>query len=233
MMPMRVHSASASSMECVVSTTARFAMVLINVSHKLRRLTGSSPADGSSSSTRSGSPTMAMATHSLRFMPPLRVPASRCAYGPSSSSLTVLLTKADTCAAGTPRRRANSLKWSRHVSLSHSVLCWVTTPRCFEACLKSVSTLFPSISIDPALGYKLRITIEIAVVFPAPLAPSRPKHSPRGTAKHSDLTASRGWSPARLAGKSFRRPLTRREKASLPLGAPASASLPFVSAATD
>ena len=46
-----------------------------------RRDSGSIPAVGSSSSTKAGSPTIATATDSLRFCPPLSVPARALSFG--------------------------------------------------------------------------------------------------------------------------------------------------------
>mmetsp|Transcript_16404 Transcript_16404/g.29716 ORF Transcript_16404/g.29716 Transcript_16404/m.29716 type:complete len:276 (-) Transcript_16404:199-1026(-) len=152
MMPMRVHSASASSIEWVVKTTLREAMVLMITSHRLRRETGSSPADGSSSSTTFGSPMSAMATQSFRFMPPLSCMASLCAYGSSSISRSVARTSGFTYLSGTPRRRAKSLRWSTHVRRSHSVLCCVTTPRWLEAPRKLLKTESPHTWISPVVG---------------------------------------------------------------------------------
>ena len=77
MMPMRVHSASHSSMLCVVSTTEQdwsWVAIFTITFHMNRRDTGSIPVDGSSRNTIAGSPMVAMATLSLRLFPPEYVP---------------------------------------------------------------------------------------------------------------------------------------------------------------
>lgn len=72
MMPTREQSASASSMECVVSMAERRPWKLARiVSQRKRLLRGSMPVLGSSSSTTFGPPTIAIANDSLRRVPPL------------------------------------------------------------------------------------------------------------------------------------------------------------------
>ena len=80
MIPMRLHSASHSSIECDVSTMVRPLVLAEMTSHMNRRASGSMPVDGSSSKTTAGSPINAMATESLRLLPPEYVPAWRSAY---------------------------------------------------------------------------------------------------------------------------------------------------------
>mmetsp|Transcript_30572 Transcript_30572/g.100243 ORF Transcript_30572/g.100243 Transcript_30572/m.100243 type:complete len:309 (-) Transcript_30572:1580-2506(-) len=123
MMATRVHSASASSMECVVSTTARPTIARRSTVHRRRRETGSSPADGSSSNTTSGSPTRAQATHSFRFMPPLRRLARRSGTRASSTSSKNASTTAFRAAPlatlwRAVRRSRNRSRCSRQDSLS-------------------------------------------------------------------------------------------------------------------
>mmetsp|Transcript_29171 Transcript_29171/g.72121 ORF Transcript_29171/g.72121 Transcript_29171/m.72121 type:complete len:213 (-) Transcript_29171:1404-2042(-) len=103
MMPMRLHSASHSSMEWEVSTMVRPAVEALMTSHMNRRASGSIPVEGSSSSTTAGSPMRAMATESLRLLPPLYVPAWRSAYLRSAIFSIRLSTMPSICSVGTPR----------------------------------------------------------------------------------------------------------------------------------
>lgn len=68
---MRLQSASASSMECVVRIAARLAMVSRITSHSMRREPGSKPVLGSSRRHTAGELMTDMATLSLRCVPPL------------------------------------------------------------------------------------------------------------------------------------------------------------------
>mmetsp|Transcript_21767 Transcript_21767/g.65245 ORF Transcript_21767/g.65245 Transcript_21767/m.65245 type:complete len:212 (-) Transcript_21767:331-966(-) len=190
MMATRSQSASTSSMRCEVSTTERLSMVWRMRFQRLRRDTGSRPADGSSSSTHSGSPTIAMATQSLRFMPPERRSASLLACGRSSSWSSAASTRSFASLPGTPRMRAKSLRWSAQESLSQSVLPCATTPSASVARWKSVKVDLPSTKASPAVGTVARMTMSIVVLLPAPLAPSRPKHSPLPTRKEQSWTAT-------------------------------------------
>ena len=58
---MRPHNASASSIECVVSTTQRPCLNLSIRAQMLRFVSGSNPVDGSSKKTTGGFPMSAMA----------------------------------------------------------------------------------------------------------------------------------------------------------------------------
>ena len=70
--PSLSQSISASSMECVVSTTALPRLASDIVLHSWRRAAGSSPVEGSSRYVTAGSPINDMATESLLFMPARR-----------------------------------------------------------------------------------------------------------------------------------------------------------------
>mmetsp|Transcript_21766 Transcript_21766/g.65238 ORF Transcript_21766/g.65238 Transcript_21766/m.65238 type:complete len:389 (-) Transcript_21766:936-2102(-) len=196
MMAVRVQSASASSMECVVSTTARPTMALRSTAQRRRRDTGSRPADGSSRSTTVGSPTSAHATHSLRFMPPDRRDARRpgtCESSTSSKNWRTMRRRSAPRTRRPPRARRrsrNKSKCSAHVRVSYRVSVCVTTPRWDAAPAKSSSTLRPRTHASPAEGKAARITTAIADVLPAPLAPSSPKISPRSTVRLRFSTAT-------------------------------------------
>ena len=80
--PILVLRASASSILCVVKTTALdfYWAIWPTIDHIKRRDSGSIPADGSSRKIIGGFPIRASATQSLRLLPPLSVPAGlfRC-----------------------------------------------------------------------------------------------------------------------------------------------------------
>merc|ERR1711871_1736014 len=87
-MPMRPHSASHSSMECVVRTVAHVRVRPATAPHRNRLAPASIPVEGSSKKRQSGAaplldgdPHRAMATDSLRLFPPLYCPANTSAYG--------------------------------------------------------------------------------------------------------------------------------------------------------
>mmetsp|Transcript_21427 Transcript_21427/g.55949 ORF Transcript_21427/g.55949 Transcript_21427/m.55949 type:complete len:434 (+) Transcript_21427:415-1716(+) len=187
MIAVRVQSASASSMECVVRTTALPTMALLRTVQSRRRDTGSRPAEGSSSNTTDGSPTSAHATQSLRFMPPDSRAASRSGASPSSTSSSMRATVSARCVLDIVvllwaiLRSRNRSKCSAQDSASYNVSVCVTTPKCVEARLKSSSTEWPRTSASPAVGNAALMTTLMAEVFPAPFAPSSPKISPSST----------------------------------------------------
>ena len=103
-------------------TTARWLIVLRMTLHRFLLLTGSSPALGSSSKTTSGSPIKAIATHNLRFIPPLNLHANLCLCRTSSSKTIVEVTTCWMCPPGTPRKRAKKYRWLSTDSLSHRLV---------------------------------------------------------------------------------------------------------------
>mmetsp|Transcript_11363 Transcript_11363/g.20293 ORF Transcript_11363/g.20293 Transcript_11363/m.20293 type:complete len:291 (-) Transcript_11363:63-935(-) len=105
MMPIRVHSASHSSMECVVRMMAacwRSVEIRVITSHMNRRATGSMPVEGSSRKMSSGPPIMATATLSLRLFPPEYPPESLSAYSVSWSWWIPLATSPSNLEGGMP-----------------------------------------------------------------------------------------------------------------------------------
>mmetsp|Transcript_8385 Transcript_8385/g.25193 ORF Transcript_8385/g.25193 Transcript_8385/m.25193 type:complete len:249 (+) Transcript_8385:593-1339(+) len=209
MMPTRSQSTSASTIECVVKTTARPAMVARMRFQRLRWDTGSRPAEGSSSRTVAGSPTRAAAQQSLRFMPPERRPAGLAACAASSTRSSVSATAAAT-RPGASRRRPNSSRCSRQLRDPHSVFCWFTTPRRRAAAGKSTRTDAPPSAASPDVGATARVTMDMVVVLPAPLAPRSPKTSPDRTPKVTFCTASMARWPWRRGGKTLRASFTSR-----------------------
>lgn len=77
MIPIFVLRASASSILCVVNTTALVFLyaILATTVHMNLLASGSMPAEGSSKKMIGGLPTRASATQSFLLLPPLKVPA--------------------------------------------------------------------------------------------------------------------------------------------------------------
>ena len=86
MIPRRVLSASASSIECVVKTNADDLLCARSATtfHIKRRASGSIPAEGSSRRITGGDPKMAIATDNFRLLPPERFPANFLRYSSKS-----------------------------------------------------------------------------------------------------------------------------------------------------
>ena len=105
MIPILVDRASASSIECVVSTTALFLLcydILETTVHKNLRALGSIPAEGSSRRTFGGFPSKASATESFRLFPPLKVFAVFYLWLVRFNSLSCLSTILSWRCFGTP-----------------------------------------------------------------------------------------------------------------------------------
>mmetsp|Transcript_9793 Transcript_9793/g.30808 ORF Transcript_9793/g.30808 Transcript_9793/m.30808 type:complete len:226 (+) Transcript_9793:620-1297(+) len=123
MIPTRVHTASTSSMLCVVrmmDVSCRSVAARASTRHMNRRAIGSIPVDASSMKSSGGLPSMAMATDSLRLLPPLRVPARRCSNSDSCISCSLASTSSRSRLPEKPLMRANSSRCSRTVSSSSS-----------------------------------------------------------------------------------------------------------------
>ena len=99
------HSASHSSIECEVTTThaPRSAHCAPIARLSASRDSGSIPALGSSRRTRLGSPTSAIATESLRRVPPLSFPAGTSRNAESSSADARRRTSGEERRRGPPR----------------------------------------------------------------------------------------------------------------------------------
>mmetsp|Transcript_82994 Transcript_82994/g.165684 ORF Transcript_82994/g.165684 Transcript_82994/m.165684 type:complete len:202 (+) Transcript_82994:403-1008(+) len=115
MMPMRVQSASHSSIECDVSTIECFDRSRVMRSHMRRRATGSMPEEGSSRNTTAGDPTRATARESLRLLPPDKEPESRSACGVRETCSRRRLTIGIASSTLIPLSRANKSRYSRPV----------------------------------------------------------------------------------------------------------------------
>lgn len=95
MMPILVHSASASSIMCEVRITALvfYAAIFETTDHMNRRASGSIPDEGSSRRIIGGLPMIAIPTDNLRLLPPERVPDAFLRCSPKSNlSMTSLIT---------------------------------------------------------------------------------------------------------------------------------------------
>mmetsp|Transcript_19297 Transcript_19297/g.67184 ORF Transcript_19297/g.67184 Transcript_19297/m.67184 type:complete len:205 (+) Transcript_19297:714-1328(+) len=196
MMPNLVDNASASSMECVVNSTAQFpartpevCTASCTAPHKARLAAGSKPQLGSSSTARLGLPIKAKAALSFRLFPPLSRSARRCAI---FSNLK--FRKASWIAsAGKPLRAPKSDRWSRTVSSSSKASNCGQYPIFWRALPVSRSMCRPPTWISPAVVFVSPTKHFIAEVFPAPLCPNSPKTSPACTANDIPLTACFGF----------------------------------------
>lgn len=127
MMPTRCDSACTSSMECVVRMMeASFCSVAMRemTDHMNRRATGSTPVEGSSKKMIWGSPTVAMATDSLRLLPPDSVPAFLFSNALRSNSRIFSATTRGSSDSRTPLMRPYSCRCSRTVMSSSSASNW-------------------------------------------------------------------------------------------------------------
>mmetsp|Transcript_81467 Transcript_81467/g.216216 ORF Transcript_81467/g.216216 Transcript_81467/m.216216 type:complete len:211 (-) Transcript_81467:820-1452(-) len=153
--PMRVHKASASSMECVVRTTALELRLIATVwitSHMRRRARGSMPAEGSSKNTTSGSPMSAMAVESLRLLPPLSWPARESVYSERCRVSSLLATSSSSTLPVKPLMRANNSRCSCTVMSSNKASNCGQYPMCFRTPCKSSDTSMPLTKTRPDEG---------------------------------------------------------------------------------
>mmetsp|Transcript_15760 Transcript_15760/g.36140 ORF Transcript_15760/g.36140 Transcript_15760/m.36140 type:complete len:209 (+) Transcript_15760:529-1155(+) len=198
MIPIRGHKASHSSMEWVVRMTLvrssggtlppdTRSLTSCQIS---RRATGSTPVEHSSRKTIWGWPIMAQANDRRRFIPPL-YPAASLSQSSSlkptfaNSSAAACLTKS----FGMPLIAAYSSTCSRPVKLAKwASNCgqYPTRRRVFSGC---VVTLKPAKVASPLVGGNSAVSMLIVVVFPAPLIPKRPKHSPGAIPRDMLFTA--------------------------------------------
>mmetsp|Transcript_114731 Transcript_114731/g.263356 ORF Transcript_114731/g.263356 Transcript_114731/m.263356 type:complete len:221 (-) Transcript_114731:1658-2320(-) len=141
-----------------------------------RRAKGSIPEVGSSKITNLGSPRKAIATESFLFIPPDRAAARALRFSASCTSLSSWSISAS--APWIPFSPAVSLMCSTTVSSGHSTLCCGHIPMDARTSLSCWGTAFPKMEISPLLGGNVPVIMLIVVVLPAPLCPSRQKHSP-------------------------------------------------------
>ena len=179
-------SRSASSIECVVSTTATPSRrAWVTRSHAASRACGSSPALGSSRKSTSGRPTTATASASRCRCPPdsrrtgVRANASRpsrCASAPTGSgSACIAATCRSTSSARAPVGRPPSC--SITPTRGRSSARWRTGSR-------------PSTRTEPASGTRRPPQHSTVVVLPAPFGPSTAVMRPAAAVKVSPSTAT-------------------------------------------
>jgi len=83
------------------------------------------------------------------------------------------LTSPSINSAGVPLNELKSFKWSSGVKKSNNTSCYGHTPRIFLKSSIPPKILFPNTSAWPSVGSNKPVSIEIVVVFPAPLCPRR------------------------------------------------------------
>ena len=193
MIPILVLSASASSIEWVVSITAHFSRFWLSFEitpHMNLLASGSIPAEGSSSSIIGGLPIIAIATYSLRLLPPESELAclSRCSSRFISFKMWLIIDclKLEMI----PLSRAKNCKCSSTESSSKMTFSYGQKPINFLALSNCLLTSKPPILTYPPVGLTSLVRHLNVVVFPAPLTPSNAKHSPYCSPKDACFTAT-------------------------------------------
>lgn len=192
-MPILVLSASASSMEWVVSITAHFSRFWISLEITLHMdllASGSIPAEGSSSSIIGGFPIIAIATYSLRLFPPDREPACLSRYSSRFISLNMWLMTDCLRFEIIPLSCEKNYKCSSTESWSKITFSCGQKPISFLALSNYLLTSKPPILTSPAVGFTSFVKHLNVVVLPAPLTPSNAKHSPYCRPNDADYTAT-------------------------------------------
>ena len=188
----RVASRSASSMKCVVSRIVLPCDSSCRRPSQIRcRACGSRPVVGSSRIRSSGSLTSARASVSRRFMPPdsVRMCASRLlAEAREIEQLRECARRASRGRCRNSCRRRS--RFSVTVKSGSRLSICGTTPTRILASRAALGTGWPTISIVPPSGSIRPRQQRSVVVLPAPLGPSRPKHSPRRISNDKPRTTS-------------------------------------------
>mmetsp|Transcript_3984 Transcript_3984/g.14818 ORF Transcript_3984/g.14818 Transcript_3984/m.14818 type:complete len:369 (+) Transcript_3984:146-1252(+) len=198
MIAMRWHSASASAIECVVSTTERLWRAASRKLHMWRRVTGSIPVDGSSKKTALVEPMSPMATDRRRLLPPLYLPHRASALGANDTALMYFCTTASTSPSGTPRMRASRRRCSRADKNSLSASCCGQMPMYTRAFSRSCCVEWPLTSASPLSMYWPSMCVIECMrdVLPAPLGPSSPRIWSTLTSSDTPFTAANGGRPS-------------------------------------
>mmetsp|Transcript_41753 Transcript_41753/g.110126 ORF Transcript_41753/g.110126 Transcript_41753/m.110126 type:complete len:257 (+) Transcript_41753:226-996(+) len=194
MIPMRSQSASASSMECVVSTTQRPLVMLEMILHKTCLVSGSRPVEGSSKKTTHGFAMSAMPRDKRRRMPPESCDAFMRSGSPSSPTASATWrASALSWSLGMPLMRAKRRKCSKTVRSCQTMSNCGQMPKTWWMRLISVRALkLPTLASPPVMPW-LPDSIEMMVVLPAPFGPRRPKQEFVGMPKETPCTA--WWPP--------------------------------------
>mmetsp|Transcript_39672 Transcript_39672/g.125249 ORF Transcript_39672/g.125249 Transcript_39672/m.125249 type:complete len:225 (+) Transcript_39672:423-1097(+) len=195
MIAIRSARSSASSRKCVVSTTVRPCRCSRSSAQMARRECGSMPEVGSSRKRVREPPSSATARHSLRFWPPESAPARTLARSCSPTRCRARATSTARSPPLSPRSRPKSVRCCVGESSSQMVFtCW-QTPIDVRMARSSAESERPSMVASPAVGGTSPVSIEIVVVFPAPLEPSRQVMASGGSCSESPSTATpRGYS---------------------------------------
>src|SRR3979411_3336097 len=180
-------------------------------SHRFLRACGSRPVGGSSRNSSSGSPIRAQAIASLCFWPPERPPTRDFRF---SSSCPILITRS-TVSPWQKKLRKRLITSSTVSFYGNCVSCsWI--PIRWRSSSAWSRQLCPSIWTVPASGEISPSQISIVVVLPAPLGPSRPKHSPRSTLRLRPFTATTSENDLRSSWMTSAAPFDCSSVASIP-----------------
>ena len=186
----RSASSSASSRYCVVSSTVTPSSNRARMASQTRwRDVGSRPVVGSSRNSTGGRVMSEAARSSRRRIPPEYPFSTRSAAWsnsncPSSSAARALAARRP-MSHSSPTR----VRFWRPVSNPSNVASWAATPMCRRTSLGCFTTSIPATVADPASGTARVVRTRTAVVFPAPLGPSRPRIVPAGTSKDTPASA--------------------------------------------
>mmetsp|Transcript_118809 Transcript_118809/g.379002 ORF Transcript_118809/g.379002 Transcript_118809/m.379002 type:complete len:206 (+) Transcript_118809:3456-4073(+) len=164
------------------------------------------PAVGSSRKRMRALPRSAIATFNFLFMPPERDEAGAFLLKFNStfsktSSQELMVTSRES-----PIKVPKRWMCSSTVSVSQSTLCCMQKPIWLRTTARSSGSQCPSTRTSPAVCASIPVKIAIVVLFPAPLCPSRQKHSPWYIVRLRPSTA-RTVAPAAFL-KSMRKPRT-------------------------
>ena len=214
--PTRSHSASHSSIACVVSTTVSPRAARSIASHIIRRPSGHIPLEGSSRSNTRGRPTSAIASVSLRLFPPLYSPQGRSANAESPTMASVRSAAATASSSDDASYRSEEESDASDRSDSDSLaprplsplsLACISTvsrpvrnsrsgsncgqyPTALRAASVSSAQSKPRTRARPPLGRTSPRSAASVVLFPAPFTPRSPNRSPRLTPNASESTAA-------------------------------------------
>mmetsp|Transcript_25722 Transcript_25722/g.35378 ORF Transcript_25722/g.35378 Transcript_25722/m.35378 type:complete len:238 (+) Transcript_25722:266-979(+) len=173
MITIRSANVSASSMKCVVRSTTLPFLQRCNNSQVERRLYGSIPEVGSSKRTNFGSPTSAIDNDNFRFIPPDRADASTYLFSVNPTSLITLSTESCNRYPYNPLILPKNSRCSCTVKQGNNTLYCGHTPVIWRIAGKSPAKDLPYICTLPAVASTSPVSVEIVVVFPAPLCPSK------------------------------------------------------------
>ena len=209
---------SASSRYCVVSRSVVPSLRISRIiSHRLRRLRGSSPEVGSSRNITFGRATSDAARSRRRRMPPEYVRAGRSAACVSPKRSSTSRERRRTSSAGRWYRRPTSTRFSNPVRFSSIAANCPASPIWLRRASASRTTSKPATSARPPSGSSSVVRMRTPVVFPAPLGPSTLNTVPGATSKSSPFSA---WT----SPKDFRSPSARMIGPSMRPILPASSS---------